>query len=152
MSFRTTVQLSHGALLEILTACVQYAERIECSPVNIAIASRSGQILASITMDDAYFLSAETARNKALTAASHKIDTRYLPDEIKNQLALASGGKITAMAGGLPIWFDGECVGGVGVGGASDAEDIYIAEYGILNIGGSITKERSLQERDPLRG
>ena len=152
MSFRTTVQLTHGAVLEILTACVQHAEHIQCPPVNIAVASRFGQIIASITMDDAYFLSAETARNKALTAASHKIDTRYLPDEIKNQLALASGGKITAMAGGLPIWIDGECVGGIGVGGASDEDDIDIAEYGVLIIGGSITKEQSLQRSDLVRG
>ena len=58
--------------------------------------------------------------------------------KIKRELAVASGGKITAMAGGLPIWIDGECVAGVGIGGASDEEDIEIAKAGIEAIGGSI--------------
>jgi uncharacterized protein GlcG (DUF336 family) len=58
--------------------------------------------------------------------------------EIKRELAVASGGKITAMAGGLPVWIDGECVAGVGIGGASDDEDIEIAKAGIEAIGGSI--------------
>ena len=55
---------------------------------------------------------------------------------IKRELALASGGKITAMAGGLPVWIEGECVAGVGIGGASDEEDIQIAKAGIEAIGG----------------
>lgn len=63
---------------------------------------------------------------------------RMLPPEIKRELAMASGGKITAMAGGLPVWIEGECVAGVGVGGASDEEDIEIARAGIEAIGGKI--------------
>jgi len=101
-------------------------------------------------MDDAYFLSAETARNKALTAASHRIDTRRLPPTISRELAVASGGKITPMAGGLPIWIGGECVGGVGIGGASDEEDIAIALHGIEMIGAKATQTESLGL--PVRG
>src|SRR5271170_7632980 len=92
---RTTCQLTHRAALTILAACVDHAEHLQCPPVNIVIASRQGQILASISMDEAYFLSIETARNKALTAASHKTDTRLLPHTIAKELAIASGGKIT---------------------------------------------------------
>lgn len=132
---RTTQQLTHHAALAILQTCVEEAENLKCPPVHIVIASRSGQIIASVAMDDAYFLSAETARNKALTAASHRTDTRELPVTIAKELAVASGGKITAMAGGIPIWFHGECLGGVGVGGASDDDDITIARSGILASG-----------------
>jgi glc operon protein GlcG len=91
-------------------------------------------------MDNAYFLSSETARNKALTAASHRVDTRNLPRAIAKELAVASGGKITAMAGGLPIWIQGECVGGIGIGGASDDDDVRIALAGMSVIGGVQTK------------
>jgi len=145
---RTTCQLTHRAALTILTACVDHAELLECPPVNIVIASRSGQILASIAMDEAYFLSIETARNKALTAASHRTDTRDLPVAIAKELAVASGGKITAMAGGVPIWFRGECIGGVGIGGASDEDDIAIAIAGIYAARGSVTREESLAKQD----
>jgi glc operon protein GlcG len=99
-------------------------------------------------MDEAYFLSIETARNKALTAASHKCDTREIPPSIAKELAVASGGKITAMAGGVPIWFKGECIGGVGIGGASDEDDIAIARAGIHAVRGSVTKEESLAVLD----
>jgi uncharacterized protein GlcG (DUF336 family) len=94
-------------------------------------------------MDEAYFLSSETARHKALTAASHKCDTRELPVSISSELAVASGGKITAMAGGIPIWIRGECVGGIGIGGGSDEDDITIAMAGVQSIGGCTTKEAS---------
>jgi glc operon protein GlcG len=94
-------------------------------------------------MDNAYFLSSETARNKALTAASHRTDTRELPKDISKELAVASGRKITAMAGGIPIWIQGHCVGGIGIGGASDDEDVQIAIAGIDAIGGSEKKEIS---------
>ena len=98
-------------------------------------------------MDDAYFLSCETARNKALTAASHRIDTTRLPATIARELAVASGGKITPMAGGLPIWYQGECIGGVGIGGASDDEDIAIALHGIEAIQARATLTESLAVR-----
>ena len=141
---RTTKQLTHHAVLLILGACVRQAELLRCPPVNIVIASQPGQIIGTINMDGAYFLSTETARNKALTAASHKIDTRRLPEAISKELAIASGGKITAMAGGLPIWFGGECVGGVGIGGASDDDDVDIAMAGVYAVQGSVTKEESV--------
>src|SRR5271163_1553390 len=130
---RATVQLTHNAALTILCGCVARAEGLKTS-VNIVIASSAGRIMVTFAMDDAYFLSMETATNKALTAASHRIDTRYLPEAIAKDLAMASGGKITSMAGGIPIWVDGQCVGGVGIGGASDEEDIDIAIFGITQV------------------
>jgi glc operon protein GlcG len=146
MFTRSPLQLTHRAALSILSACVSRAETLHCPPVNIVIASRTGQIIASIAMDEAYFLSAETARNKALTAASHKCDTRELPAPITKDLAVASGGKITSMAGGIPIWVRGECVGGIGIGGASDEDDIDIAMAGIKSIGACTTKAASTQK------
>jgi glc operon protein GlcG len=146
---RNPLLLTHRAALTILTACVNRAEMLR-TPVNIVVASRHGEIMASLAMDEAYFLSTETARNKALTAASHKCDTRDIPVAIANALALASEGKITNMAGGLPIWIRGECVGGVGIGGASDEDDIIIARAGIQSIGASDKKEVSSKPQETM--
>ena len=142
---RPILQLTHDAALAILNACVGRAEQLN-RPVNIAIASSEGRIVASIAMDDAYFLSFETAQNKALTAASHRLDTRELPAAIAKDLAVASGGKITGMAGGMPIWIGGQCVGGVGVGGASDDTDVDIAVFGITQLGAFVRREQSLPQ------
>lgn len=143
---RPVLQLTHDAALAILNACVGRAEQLN-APVNIAIASPGGRIIASIAMDDACFLSAETAQNKALTAASHRGDTREIPAAIVKDLAVASGGKITGMAGGMPIWIGGQCVGGIGIGGASDDADIDIAVFGITQVGGFVTREQSLPQQ-----
>jgi glc operon protein GlcG len=143
-STRATLELTHSAALKILTTCVEYVEAHSLPAVNIAIASRGGQIIGSISMTEAYFLSSTTAQHKALTAASHRVDTRRLPDDIAAELALASQGRITKMAGGLPVWVGGVCVAGVGVGGASDEEDIAIAVAGIHAVGGSTSSESSL--------
>jgi glc operon protein GlcG len=144
MATRRPLQLTHGAALSLVAACYKFVEANKLTPVHIVVASRNGQILCSLAMDEAYFLSAETARNKALTAASHRIDTTRLPQTIARELAVASGGKITPMAGGMPIWYQGECVGGVGIGGASDDEDIAIALFGIEAVGGRATQTESL--------
>jgi glc operon protein GlcG len=121
----------------------RHAEFLRCSPVNIVIANRQGQIIRSLAIDEAYFLSIETARNKALTAASHKCDIRDLPPLIVKELVVASGGKITAMAGGVSIWFKLECIGGLGIGGASGEDDIAIAGEGYMLLKGSVTEEKS---------
>jgi glc operon protein GlcG len=146
---RSVQTLTHSAALRILAECVRVADKLH-APVHIVIASSTGRIQASLSMDGAYFLSLETATNKALTAASHRVETRCISEEIKAELAVASGGKITAMAGGLPIWIEGECVGGVGVGGASDEADIEIAFNGIRSIGAFCVVEDSLDPK--LRG
>ncbi|MDR4306020.1 heme-binding protein [Chelatococcus sambhunathii] len=105
------------------------------APVNVVIVDESGVDLAMVRMDGAKFLSIETARAKAQTAASHRRPTTKIPSEIASGLAFASGGRITDMAGGLPVMFDGACVGGVGIGSASDEDDIEIALAALSAIG-----------------
>ena len=37
--------------------------------------------------------------------------------------------RITLVAGGYPLFLDGKIVGGIGVGGGTEAQDCEIAEY-----------------------
>ena len=114
----------------MLEAAVAEADAIEVH-VNIVIVDESGVDLGMIRMDGAKFLSVETARAKARTAASHRVPTTEISSEIAEGLALASRGAITRMAGGLPIFVDGVCIGGIGIGSASDEDDIQIAHAAI---------------------
>jgi uncharacterized protein GlcG (DUF336 family) len=53
-------------------------------------------------------------------------------------LALAAGAeRWTAMEGGYPIIFDGECVGGIGVSGATWELDDQFAREAVESIGAS---------------
>jgi uncharacterized protein GlcG (DUF336 family) len=135
MDFTTnTPRLTHHGALTALQAAIAKALEI-AQPVNIVVVDEGGNIVASVRMDGAKFLSMKTATAKAVSAASHRRPTTAIDADIAPSLASASGGWITNMAGGLPIVVDGVCVGGIGVGSAPDAEDVAIARAGLAAIG-----------------
>ncbi len=69
-----------------------------------------------------------------ITAASHRQPTSRLnpADEIK--LAIAGGGRLTNLEGGLPIVIAGQCIGAVGVGSGTGAQDVEIARAALAAI------------------
>jgi glc operon protein GlcG len=48
--------------------------------------------------------------------------------------AAASGGKMTTLYGGVPVVFEGQVIGAVGVGGATGEQDAEIAKAGIADL------------------
>jgi glc operon protein GlcG len=108
--------------------------------VNIAIVDDGGHLLAFARMDGARPASGYTAITKATTAATFRHETGPLPPKGEPDLllnlslqnaALASGGKVTTLKGGVPVVIDGQIVGGVGVGGGTGEQDAEIAKSGI---------------------
>ena len=130
MLTRKATKLTHRGVQRMLEAAICEADAIGVH-VNIIIVDESGADLGMIRMDSAKFLSVGTARAKARTAASHRVPTTEINPAIADGLALASQGAITRMAGGLPIFVDGACIGGIGIGSASDDDDIRIAQAAI---------------------
>ena len=92
-------------------------------------------------MDGARPASVYTAITKATTAATLRQPSGPFPagttspDPLLNislqNAAMASGGKITTLYGGVPVVVDGQVIGGVGVGGGSGEEDAQVARAGI---------------------
>jgi len=103
--------------------------------VDIVVVDEGGNVLASLRMDDAKLLSLHTATTKAVSAASHRRPTTEIDAVMAPSLASASGGRLTNMAGGLPIVIEGVCVGGIGIGSAPDEEDVAIARAGLAAVG-----------------
>ena len=56
-----------------------------------------------------------------------------VPLEVK--LAIAGGGRLTTLEGGLPIIIDGVCVGAVGVGSGTGAQDVEVARAALAALG-----------------
>lgn len=131
---KPTLKLTHSAVLAMLAAAAAKAEEIGWH-VNIVVVDAGGNVLGSLRMDDAKFLSMHTATTKAASAASHRRPTTAIDPVLAQDLALASGGRLTNLAGGLPIVIDDICVGGIGVGSAPDAEDVAIGMAGLAAIG-----------------
>jgi uncharacterized protein GlcG (DUF336 family) len=120
------LRLTHRGALAMLQKAIEKADELG-KPVDIVIVDEGGNVVASVRMDGAKFLSMKTALTKARTAASHRRPTTAIGADMAAALALASGGGITGMAGGLPIMVAGACIGGIGVGSAPDEDDVAIA-------------------------
>jgi glc operon protein GlcG len=136
---RNQIKLNLAGAEKALAAAKQKAEKMRLQ-VNIAVVDDGGHLLAFARMDGARSASASTAMTKAVTAATFRQATGSLPpkgpaDILLNlslqNAALASGGKITTLQGGVPIVVDGQVIGALGVGGATGEHDAEIAKAGI---------------------
>lgn len=130
---KASLKLTHEGALKALAGAVTKAEALGV-PQNITIVDDGGNLLAFVRMDGAKMLSRETSMSKAITAASHRQPTSRLnpADEIK--LAIAGGGRLTNLEGGLPIVIDGQCIGAVGVGSGTGAQDVEVTRAALAAI------------------
>ena len=131
---RSAIKLTHRGALAVLQAGIAKAEELGV-PQNITVVDEGGNMLAFVRMDGAKLLSGETSKSKAITAASHRQPTSRLDRDLELKLAIAAGGRLTNLEGGLPIVIDGVCVGAVGVGSGTGAQDIEVARAALAGIG-----------------
>lgn len=96
--------------------------------VSAAVVDAGGHLIAFGRMDGAEIAGPVLAVDKAYTAVANRIATSELatlaaPGGELFGLHANGGGRFVIFGGGLPIAIDGAIVGGVGVSGASAAED-----------------------------
>lgn len=134
MHFEQTSKLTHRTTLKMLEAAVAKAEEIG-QPQCIVIVDASGETLGQIRMNGAKFLSLKSARTKARTAASIGAPSDNIPTEVGLEIAAATGGDMTRLGGGLPIYDADNLVGGIGVGSGSPEQDKEVATAALNAIG-----------------
>lgn len=134
---RTRMKLTHAAALTALDAAVKAAETIG-RPQNVCIVDEGCNLLAFIRMDDARVLSIESSRKKAETAASYSKPTGLMASELEMKMAFATDGRVTNLGGGYPITFEGQVVGGIGVGGGTAEEDKKVALAALRAVGADL--------------
>lgn len=105
-------------------------------PMCIAITDESGQLIAFERMDGGKITSTIIAQDKAYTAAGAKRTTESYgtasqPGSPAFGINSAIGGRLLVVAGGLPVIFDGEVVGGIGLSSGTPAQDTLCAEAGL---------------------
>jgi glc operon protein GlcG len=54
---------------------------------------------------------------------------------VRPAIGAATGGLVTGLPGGLPIIFDGELLGGIGIGSGSGEQDVEVANAALARIG-----------------
>ena len=131
-----TLQLTHDGTMHMLGAAINKANEL-AQPQCIVIVDASGEILASLRMTGAKYLSMRSARAKARTAASIGVETNKIPPQVGPAIAAATGGHITRLGGGMPIYMHRILVGGIGVGSGSSDQDRAVALAALSAIGAS---------------
>lgn len=109
---RPALLLRHQTALSMLSLAAAAAEAMG-KPQCITLCDAGGTTIAQLRMDGARLNALAISEIKARTSASTGGATG--PDAEDLAVALACGGRQTGLEGGLPIWLDGQLVGGIGI-------------------------------------
>ena len=131
----TSRSITREAAARLIADTVAAAERIGFEPV-VAIVDVAGNLKAFERSDRSSYLAVNIAIDKAYTAASFGLPTDQWHDALQNHSAAVREGivrrlRFVGFGGGLPIVLDGQRIGGIGVSGASEAQDGMIAQAGL---------------------
>ncbi|MDM0078652.1 heme-binding protein [Variovorax sp. J2P1-59] len=105
--------------------------------VAVAVTDAAGHLKAFERSDQAFFLAADVAIDKAWTAASFGLATHVwnsiLTDSKVSQLAHRP--RMVAVGGGCPIVLGGKVVGAIGISGGNAQQDQQAAEIALKSLG-----------------
>ena len=135
-------RLTAAGAKKMMAAAIAGAEKAGIA-VSVAIVDAGGNIMLVERMEGGRFHTVHSATTKAVCAASNRRPTtsqgavgQSLDVAHAIGLALAAGPeRWTAMEGGCPVLFGGECVGGIGIAGGSWEHDQNLAREAVESIG-----------------
>jgi len=132
---------------EFIKAVIEKAEAMAV-PVSIAVVGPEGHLIAVERMDDAGFITPETAIAKAYTVAAFRSMSPRFPDGLVIQqwfkernpqllisLAAMTNGRIAASGGAAPVFRGNEMVGAYGISGGTSQQDEEMAIYARAKVG-----------------
>ncbi|MGH7388628.1 MAG: GlcG/HbpS family heme-binding protein [Candidatus Rokuibacteriota bacterium] len=131
---RNRPALTASDVHRMAAACRAEAEKNKWS-VTIAVVDDAGYLLHLERLDGAGPMTAEVAAGKARTAAITRRPTKFWEDRIKDRPAFLKFPGNLPIQGGVPIMYQGDCVGAIGVSGVQSHEDEQIATAGIGALG-----------------
>src|SRR3954447_18506499 len=125
--------------MDLLTIAKNIADRVEAEsleqkvPVAVTVIDIHGNVVLTHRMTGAPAFSLELAERKAYTSALVGMRTADLVPLVQPGAALypllaVSGGRYSAIGGGVPLTSEGQVIAGVGVSGGTTEQDIAIVE------------------------
>ena len=126
----TTSNITLEAAKKVVAEAVKYAKANNAPGGSIAVVDNGGNLVYLERLDGTFAASSEVSIKKANTAALFKAPSSKLENSINGgRQALITVGH-TFLQGGIPIMYNGQVIGAIGVSGASSAqqdEEIAIA-------------------------
>jgi uncharacterized protein GlcG (DUF336 family) len=144
-----TALLSSGAnaqLIEKKTLSLEAAQKVIAAAkaeakanhwkMVIAVVDDGGHLIAMERMDGAQLGSLDVAPGKAKTALNFLRPTKNWEETLKTRSAvLTLTPTVVLIEGGVPVVYQGQVIGAVGVSGASSVQDAQVAEAGVRALG-----------------
>lgn len=119
-------------------AAVRHAESLGVR-INVGVTDAAGNLMAFLRMPGAFPQSIQIAIDKAYTAGGFGFPTAkwmsVFGDNEGMKLGFSAQPRLIVFGGGLPLRVEGQLVGGIGVSGASAAQDAECARAGLRAIG-----------------
>lgn len=108
---------------KVIAAAEAYAKQNNAPGGVIAVVDDGGNLMALERLDGTFAAGANISIGKARTAVMFKKPSKVFEDLInKGRTTMVALKDFTPLQGGIPILVDGQIVGGVGVSGASSAQ------------------------------
>jgi glc operon protein GlcG len=131
---RTKPCLTSEDVKKMMAACLAEAAKNNWK-VAMAIVDDGGFMLHLDRMDGAPVTTSEVAVGKARTSALTRRPSKDFEDRVKERPAFIAFPAGLFIQGALPIMYQNECVGAIGVSGVQSAEDEQIARAGVAALG-----------------
>jgi glc operon protein GlcG len=130
MSMNRKAVLSQTEVSQILAAARTEAQNNQWA-VTIVVVDDGGHPLALERLDGCAPGSAYIATEKARTSALGRRESKFYEDMVNGgRHAFLSAPLLTSLEGGVPIVFDGQVIGAVGVSGVKAEQDAQVAKAG----------------------
>ena len=134
----TLTSLSTKSARDIIASALEEAEALNLA-IAVVVADPHGHVLASVRMDGVSPTVLSFAEDKAYTSANMKRSTEAFSERMASsdslKMGLSTRPRLLVWGGGLPIFFEGKLIGGLGISGAKDHEDIAIGKKVLARFG-----------------
>lgn len=102
----------------------------------VAAVDAHGELVAFLRTEGCPLPSIKIAIQKAFTSARERSESRALGDKAREEnFPLTNFGELgyVGWGGGVPIVFDGEVIGALGISGLPETEDMKLARWAVAN-------------------
>jgi glc operon protein GlcG len=126
---RQSYHLSHADAMKLVDAVRKELEK-DNRGAAVAVADEHGELIAFLRTDGCPLASINIAINKAFTASRERKESKTVGDSSrKDGFPMTNYGDLryTAWGGGVPLVYQGVVVGGIGVSGLPEADDMVLA-------------------------
>lgn len=131
-------EIDSNLAYQMVGSAIQLAEQ-KSVEVCAVVCDPRGHLVALARTDNVMAPAIQYSIDKAWTAANFAISTQGLYERVSVKPPVAMGfanrDRVLFFPGGFPIFEDGVCIGGLGISGAKDQDDIDIAQASIEKFG-----------------